>query len=220
MTAAARYDAGQAQRRLMIAKVKIAQKDLGLDDGDYRAVLQRLTGKTSAADCSQQQLGVVLDHFKAQGWAPRKAGGHSHRQAGKTPFRRPADHPFAKKARAMWISLAQLGVVRDASEHALEAFARRQLKVERMQWADQGLGYKLIEALKAIAERHGWSQDLAGVPPGGQVRVLKERLYLAQERLLSMAAADHDRLGRMTDEQLQFAIEGNAALIIREALHA
>ncbi|MDP1964000.1 MAG: hypothetical protein Q8K93_17570, partial [Reyranella sp.] len=53
------------------------------------------------------------------------------------------------------------------------------LGVERLQWADQGLVYKLIEALKAMAERAGWSQDLAGVDPRDQVAVLRERLAAA-----------------------------------------
>lgn len=32
-------------RRALIAKIKIAQKELGLDDVTYRAVLERVTGK-------------------------------------------------------------------------------------------------------------------------------------------------------------------------------
>ncbi|ELK67425.1 TPA: phage protein GemA/Gp16 family protein, partial [Neisseria meningitidis] len=37
-------------RRALIAKIKIAQKELGLDDGTYRAVLERVTDKRSCAD--------------------------------------------------------------------------------------------------------------------------------------------------------------------------
>ena len=45
-----------------------------------------------------------------------------------------------------------------------------------MQWANQALGYKLIEALKAMAQRNGWDQDLAGVAKNPTVVVLKRRL--------------------------------------------
>ena len=177
---AARAQARHAPRP-MLAKVQIARKDLGLDEDTYRAVLERLTGQRSAAGLSDRQLETVLDEFKAKGWTPKVVNGRgSSRPAGP----RPADHPVAKKARAMWISLHQLGVVENASEQALEAFAKRQLGVERMQWMDQGMGFKLIEALKMMAQRHGWNQDLAGIEKKLQIRILKVRLAWAQARVL------------------------------------
>lgn len=177
----AAFDRAHQARRAMLAKVHIAKKELGLDDEVYRAVLQRASGRTSAGDCSAGELAEVLDAFKAKGWKPAVAGRAAAPRgvARQHPGARAADHPVAKKARALWISLWRLGVVRDRTDKALEAFARRQLKVERLQWADQGQGYKLIEALKAMAERAGWSQDLAGVEPERQVEVLKSRLEAA-----------------------------------------
>jgi phage gp16-like protein len=157
-------------RRAAIAKVKIAQKELGLDDDTYRDVLEAVTGKRSAADCTDAQLARVLEHFASKGF---KA---------KSSTKGAADHPAAKKARALWISLHQLGAVRDPSERALEAFARRQLGCARLQWADQGLTYKLIEALKAMAERSGWSQ--ADREDDEPVVVLKRSLIRAQARKL------------------------------------
>jgi phage gp16-like protein len=180
-TAAAKYHTADDARRQALVKVQIARKDLGLDDDTYRAILKRLTGYHSAGLCSAAELGVVLDEFKAKGWKPAVS-----RKAGKP---KPADHPAAKKARALWISLHQLGVVRNAGEPALEAFAARQLGVEKMQWADQGKTYKLIEALKAMAERAGWSQDLGGVEPARQVWVLKARLANSQAAKLADGGA-------------------------------
>jgi hypothetical protein len=70
---------------------------------------------------------------------------------------------MARKARALWISLHHLGVVHNPGEPALEAFARRQLKCERLVWAKQSDAASLIEALKDMAEKAGWSQtDPAG----------------------------------------------------------
>lgn len=166
-----------AVRNPRLAKVQIARKELALDDGAYRTMLERLTGKRSAGDCSDEELDAVLDELKAKGWKPKViAGSAAPRQARSAPGRRGADHPVARKARAMWISLHQLGVVRNRGDAALEAFARRQLGVEVFQWADQAQGYKLVEALKAMAERAGWSQDVAGVPASQQTAVLKKRL--------------------------------------------
>jgi phage gp16-like protein len=161
-------------RRAIMAKVHLAKKELGLDDDTYRAVLLRVTGRASSADCTESQLAALLDEFKRLGWKGAKAG--PSKRPGTAPVSRLADHPSAKKARALWISLYQLGVVREPSEQALEAFAARQLKCERLQWADQGQVYKLIEALKAMAERAGWSQDLSGVQASDHVATLKRRL--------------------------------------------
>lgn len=168
-------------RRAAVTKVQIARKELGLDDDTYRAMLERITGRASSADCTDAQLGLVLDEMKAKGWKPRVV------QGGRSGPRRkpgPAAHPVARKARALWISLHQLGVVRDPSEAALEAFGRRQLGVERLRWAVPSEANGLIEALKAMADRAGWSQDLTGVPAAQHVAELKRRLAerLAQGR--------------------------------------
>lgn len=172
-----------AARNPRLAKIHIARKELAIEDGAYRAMLVRITGHQSAAACNDDQLEAVLDELKAKGWKPRVVEGAKLRgRQGLVTFddpairRRPADHPVARKARALWISLHQLGAVRNGSNAALEAFARRQLQVEVFQWADQGQGYKLIEALKAMAEREGWSQDVSGYRGAAAVQVLKDRL--------------------------------------------
>ncbi len=163
------FDPAQARRRQLTAKAHVAKKALGLADDDYRAVLLRETGKMSAADMTIAELTKVVEAFARQGFTTTARP--------KGP--RPADHPAARKARALWISLHHLGGIDNPAEPALEAFARRQLGVERMQWADQARCYRLIEALKAIAERHGWSQDLSGVKPEAKLIVLKRRLVEA-----------------------------------------
>lgn len=163
-------------RRAAVVKVQIARRDLGLDEDTYRAMLSRITGRASASDCTDAQLGVVLDELKAKGWKPKVVQGGRKAPRGKPAA---ADKPVARKARAMWISLHQLGVVRDPSEAALEAFARRQLRVERLRWAVASETNALIEALKGMADRAGWSQDLSGIPAPQHVAVLKARLAQA-----------------------------------------
>lgn len=167
-------------RRSMIAKVHLGAKELGLADDVRRDLMQRLTGKRSAADCSDDELDAILADYRAKGWKPTVLGGgkaaRPARDAG-TTFRRPAaDHPVARKARAMWISLHQLGVVQNRSEQALEAFARRQLKIDALVWADQSQGFRLIEALKAMAERAGWSQDVGDLEGAEAGELLQARL--------------------------------------------
>lgn len=183
MTAARRAAfAPHPHRRAMLAKVHLARKELGLAEADYRAVLYRVTRQESAGALSDAELETVIAEFKRLGWQQKSRSVPSSGSAlkvGRASATRPADHPAARKARSLWISLAQLGVVRNSSEAALEAFARRQLGVDRLQWADQGQVYKLTEALKAMAERAGWSQE--GNPDAA---VLVKRLIRRLDELL------------------------------------
>lgn len=196
------------QRRSMIAKIKLAQKALDFDDGDYRALLNRVTGKSSCTAITAGQLGQVLDEFKRLGWEPSNVP-----KPGKL---KPADHPAAKKARALWISLSLLGVIRQPSEAALEAFARRQMGVERLQWADQAQVYKMIEALKRIAERHGWDQNTAGLTD--PIWTLKYRLCAAiLRRLIAVGAvASTATMATMLAERL--GIRGPVASVTERDL--
>ena len=91
---------------------------------------------------------------------------------------------MARKARALWISLHQLGVVRNSSEQAFEAFACRQLGCEKLVWARQSDAFKLIEALKAMGLRAGWKMvpDVEGFRYS--VRELQEQLCQAILRRL------------------------------------
>jgi len=166
-------------RRALLAKVHLARKELALSEDDYRAILLDVAGRRSAADCNDAQLVAVVERFKARGWKQAQPKGRS---GGK-----PADHRPAGKARALWISLYHLNAISDPSERALEAFARRQLGCQRMQWADQSMMFRLIEAQKAIAERNGWSQSTEQVRPEAVPIVLRRRLVEAI--LAKMASA-------------------------------
>lgn len=170
----------------MRGAVQAARRQLGLDDDTYRAVLERLTGKTSSKDLNRIQLARVLDELRTKGFQPKViAGGKA---AARVSRPKPADHPSAKKARALWLSLWELGVVRDPSEQALESFAARQLKCTRLQWADQGHTDKLIEALKAMAERNNWSQDLAGVAANVRGAAAKKARQILHLKLMLICA--------------------------------
>lgn len=57
-------------RRALIAKIKIAQKSLSLDDVTYRALLTAVTGKDSCAKCTDRQLIAVLVELRNKGWNP------------------------------------------------------------------------------------------------------------------------------------------------------
>lgn len=183
-----------AQRRALLASVHIARKKLGIVEDDYRAVLRRITGKESAKDCDNLQLGKVMTEFEGMGF-----------RAYAPPARRsPATSAVARKARAMWISLHQLGAIDDRSDAALEAFGKRQLRVDRLQWADERQGFRLIEALKAMADRHGWDQSVSSrLPTPQRIRMLKDRLIAAQ--LARLAAAGVVVTGPLADDRVDWS---------------
>ena len=60
-------------RRAMVAKIKIAQKELDMDDDTYRAVLLRVTGKNSSTRLDAAELDAVLREMCRLGFVPRPA---------------------------------------------------------------------------------------------------------------------------------------------------
>ncbi len=206
------FDRGDQRRRAMLGKVHIAKKSLNLNEDDYRAIVYRhITGldplkatnealaAASARDATEPQLLKIIGHFEQLGFKS---------VAKVVPGRKAlaVDTPSARKARALWLSLHQLGAVRNPSEHALEAFACRQLKCEVWRWSDQALSYRLIEALKAMAKRHGWD-----VGDGRTTKVQGSKQRLLRAILTKLVAAGvasanwsvTDALFRLTGEEIR-----------------
>jgi phage gp16-like protein len=63
--------AGEKTRRVLLAKVHIARKQLGLEEGDYRDILAARYRRTSAAELSIWQLEDLVRWFREKGWTPR-----------------------------------------------------------------------------------------------------------------------------------------------------
>lgn len=191
----ARRAEGSGQRQKLLATVHIARKQLAMQDDDYGALMERVTGHRSAADCSDDQLHRAIREFEAKGF--RSTSGRSKRRivgGGET----------VRKARAMWISLYQLGAIRDGSDAALEVLGRRQLKVDRLVWANERHANRLIEALKAMADRAGWDQRVPSrLPTRDRIRLLKDRLVGAQ--LAKLAAAGVSVTGPLVQDRADWS---------------
>lgn len=56
----------------LIRAIKTGQARLGWDDATYRSVLVRLTGKSSAKECSIREMKDVIEYMHSQGF-PRQA---------------------------------------------------------------------------------------------------------------------------------------------------
>lgn len=141
-----------AVRRQMLAKVHIAKKQLALDDDTYRDTLRLVTGKASAADCSDAELGRVVEHFSNKGFHVKPLlSGNRH----------------TRKIRALWISAYNLGLLRDSSDEAMEKFVKRQTGIDSSRWIINAAdAAKVVEALKQWLAREGkvdWSPAPAGM---------------------------------------------------------
>lgn len=132
----------------LLQKVQIGRRALGLDDDTYRDLLKRVAGISSAKGASDGQLILVVNEMKRLGFSdqPRKD---------RDP---PSFLPQAAKARALWLSLYQLGVLRSSSDRAFKAWAKSQLGIGDFSWANGKQLRAAIEALKSWAERFGYIQ--------------------------------------------------------------
>ncbi|UTW12954.1 gp16 family protein [Marinobacterium rhizophilum] len=142
-------------RKAALAQIHIGKKQLGLDDDTYRDMLQNLTGKRSCSDMALAELYQVIKQLENAGFKQ-----HRGRRSGAT--RQGYYSPRSKGQvidvmRAIWIEMHQAGIVRDGSEAALAAYAKRmsaQLNggagVEKLEWLqrDEQLAARVLEALK------------------------------------------------------------------------
>ncbi|MBB4287777.1 phage protein GemA/Gp16 family protein [Roseospira goensis] len=124
---------------------------LGLDDEARRDLMARVTGRRSARDMTDAQLGAVLAEYdRLRGGRPRQAGG-------RRGFK-PAANPLARKVHAQWGELCRRGAIAHAASaadrrQALRAWCARQLQPGADVLLDPDLLddtslRKLVEALK------------------------------------------------------------------------
>ncbi len=164
-----------------LAAIHIAKKQLGLDDGDYRALLKRVTGKSSSKNMTDAERQAVLAEMRRRGFKPapkgsskggRSAGGH-----------RSLEGPFAKKVQALWIAGWNLGIVRSRDDKALIAFVKRQTGIDHTNWLVSAADAKrVIEALK------GWMAREAGVDWTGYDNPREAVLRAIFKRLVDLGA--------------------------------
>lgn len=130
------------------AKINIACKDLQVDK--YMLLMDRY-GLESSKQLTPAQVRDLLGHLKDCGWKVKRP-----KQSSSSP--RYSD-PQMRKIVALWITLANAGVVKNRSDKALQAYVKRMTKVGNLKWCS---GYKLdriIESLKSWGVRKGINLD-------------------------------------------------------------
>lgn len=114
----------------------------GMDEETYRAKLKVITGKDTATALTNAELELACQRFRP--------GAH-----GAVSARLPAG-PTSRLIQALWISLHNLGLVRDGSDEALMSFIRRQTKLDAAAWLKSPSDVnRVVEALKDWLARDG-----------------------------------------------------------------
>jgi len=177
-----------AERLRLIRLVHIARRDLAMAEDDYRQALRTASkGRTdSSGKMTVLELEKAMTHFKRCGFKVK-----STKKPGKMPDsdRKKAADPEAKKIRAIWLMLHELGAVQNPSEAALAAYVRRIGKVDDLHWLHGKKVERVIETLKKWALRHLPSAiekrlvEVRSLPlDPADVGMLNERLNLAFTR--------------------------------------
>ena len=152
-------------RNAMLGRLHQLKKLQGLDDDAYRDKLERLTGKRSATELSEEQLAAAVASFH---------GKHSH-----------SAHPHHAKVKALWIAAWNLGGLAHGDDAALDAFVARQTGKQRLAFITPPEANSVTEALKSICSRHGF--EPLNADPGG----MENRRLLAKaqwQRLFELGA--------------------------------
>ncbi|MFL7904700.1 regulatory protein GemA [Azospirillum argentinense] len=155
MTATVKKPAASDTLAPLRAKVQTLRRQVPTmaDEDTWRAFLGLTTGGvTSTRTMAERQLKAVVEALHKAG-APR-ASTRSSRPGKATGKPRYAATPQFAKLRALWITLADAGVIRDRSDAALEAFIRNRTGQDMGQLDVAGAA-RAIEALKAMARRKG-----------------------------------------------------------------
>ena len=139
MTVSKKPDARREQKM-----VHMARRALKLSDGDYRALLERTTGKRSSKGMTRHELNQVLLQLQKLGWQPQAHPGKPK------DFYDPDRHPLYSKLEAL---LAEAG----RPWQYAHAMAKRisHGKSERLEWIGKRDLWAIVAALQKDAVRHG-----------------------------------------------------------------
>ena len=163
------------KRGQLIRLIHVAKRELKLSDDAYRAALvEAANGKDSSAKMTIKELEAVLELFKAAGFK-RKLNNKRRLSPPSGSRVRTAE---AGMIRAVWITMSKQGFLRDGSETALNSYVKRMtvklnngLGIDEVQWLDDHLAYKVLEALK------NWHRRLMqdAIKQAGKIPPVNER---------------------------------------------
>ncbi|PMN90301.1 gp16 family protein [Enterovibrio norvegicus] len=141
------------QRTRLIQLIHVGKRELQLDDDTYRALLKRETGNDSCKAMRLDELDKVLSAMERQGFKRKKSTNPKQTKKRLSP-KTQGKPDVISKIRALWITMAKEGIIRDGSETALDTYVRRMTKkqsgkgVDHVAWCSDEEAIRIIETLK------------------------------------------------------------------------
>ncbi|WP_421195295.1 gp16 family protein [Aeromonas jandaei] len=143
----------QPDAKRLLKIVQVGRRELGLDEEEYRAMLESVTGARSAKGLSAAKLEAVITAMKGLGFKVK--GGAQVNGRRSPPSSAKVQAPEVRKLRAIWITMFNDGLLQDGSEDALGSFIRRMtananggIGVNRAEWLTSAQAERVLEALK------------------------------------------------------------------------
>jgi len=156
--------------RSKLAQIHIAKAQLGLADDEYRALLARAAGVSSAKDLTDRGVALVLNEFKRLGWQPK---------APKRAGRKPGNFNREEMLHKIEAQLSEL----EAPWSYAEAIARQQTGIAKLDWLKTEKQFKgVIAALHVEQEKRGYLEyiDRCLAAMGETRETLPERYRVPQ----------------------------------------
>ncbi|PMI33538.1 hypothetical protein BCT30_05040 [Enterovibrio norvegicus] len=141
------------QRTRLIQLIHVGKRELQLDDDTYRALLKRETGSDSCKEMKKDELDKVLSAMERQGFKRKKSTNPKQSEKRLSP-KTQGKPDVISKIRALWITMAKEGIIRDGSETALDAYVRRMTKrqtskgIDHVAWCSDIQATRVLEGLK------------------------------------------------------------------------
>lgn len=127
-------------------KIHLARHQIGMTDEVYRDILWLDFKVGSSKALNPFQAERLLDIFRAKGWQAKPS-----KKKGTSPE---YGERYQRKIVAMWITLADAGVIRNRSDAALQAYVKRLTRIGNLKWCLEADCYPVIESLKAMGKRN------------------------------------------------------------------
>jgi phage gp16-like protein len=134
------------KKKALLAKIHIAKKDLGLDDGTYRDVLRRITGKDSSSKMLISELERVIYEFGNLGWKPSAAAKSKHGKKPKVSTDKPNRQAVMDKIEAI---LTDMGL----HWNYAHGIARGMHKKEKLDFCTDEELHKVMQGLAVYQNR-------------------------------------------------------------------
>jgi phage gp16-like protein len=131
----------------LIKLIHTAKTKLGLDDEDYRAMLNSVAeGKTSSKELTDHQALNLIAAFEKIGF---ESTNQNHKNYKDLKSRAPkyASDAQLRMIEAMWMSSP---AVRVKTKDALNAFVKRIAFVDRLEWLYKSKVHKVVKAIQEL----------------------------------------------------------------------